>query len=102
MCLERATIAGRQGASEDQKFVAKPTQLNMNLFLADGIYLFQFKRTQKDDIESSFKSNKKLGCILSSICTPTFYSISKALNAVLLGAIELEEVLTRSEPYLSS
>jgi hypothetical protein len=31
------TIAGRQGAREDQKFVAKPTQLNMNLFLANGI-----------------------------------------------------------------
>jgi hypothetical protein len=25
LCLERATIADRQGASEDQKFVAKPT-----------------------------------------------------------------------------
>ena len=37
LCLERATIAGRQGASEDQKFVAKPSQLNMNLFLANGI-----------------------------------------------------------------
>jgi hypothetical protein len=35
--LERATIADRQGASEDQKFVSKPTQLNMNLFLANGI-----------------------------------------------------------------
>ncbi len=39
MCLERAAIADRQGASEDQKFVAKPTQLNMNLFLANGINL---------------------------------------------------------------
>jgi hypothetical protein len=28
LCLERATIAGRQGASEDQKFVAKLTQHN--------------------------------------------------------------------------
>jgi O-6-methylguanine DNA methyltransferase len=37
LCLERATIADRQGANEDQKFVAKPTQLNMNLFLANGI-----------------------------------------------------------------
>jgi hypothetical protein len=36
-CLERVTIADRQGAREDQKFVAKPTQLNMNLFLANGI-----------------------------------------------------------------
>ena len=35
--LDLSTIAGRQGASEDQKFVAKPTQLNMNLFFADGI-----------------------------------------------------------------
>jgi len=32
LCLERATIADRQGASEDLKFVAKPTQSNMNLF----------------------------------------------------------------------
>ena len=37
MCLERATIAEWQGASEDQKFVAKLTQSNMNLFLANGI-----------------------------------------------------------------
>ena len=35
--LERATIAKRQGASEDQKFVAKPTRSNMTLFLANGI-----------------------------------------------------------------
>ena len=39
LCLERATIAGRQGASEDQEFVAKPTQLNVNLFLTNGIIL---------------------------------------------------------------
>ena len=37
MCLEQATIAEGQGASEDQKFFAKTTQLNMNLFLANGI-----------------------------------------------------------------
>ena len=37
MCLERATIADRQGASEDQKFAAKPTKLNMTLFLANGV-----------------------------------------------------------------
>jgi hypothetical protein len=37
LCLERATIAGRQGASEDRKIVAQPTQLNMNCFLANGI-----------------------------------------------------------------
>ena len=37
MCLERATIADRQGASEDQKFVAQPTQSNMNLFITIGI-----------------------------------------------------------------
>jgi hypothetical protein len=37
LCLEQATIADRQGTSEDQKFIAKPTQLNMNLFLANGI-----------------------------------------------------------------
>ncbi len=37
MCLGQATIADRQGTSEDQKFVAKPTQLNMNLFLTNGI-----------------------------------------------------------------
>ncbi len=39
--LERATIADRQGASEDQKFVAKPTQLNINLFLTNGIITVQ-------------------------------------------------------------
>ena len=61
LCLQRATIAewlrtptnspadrlpGKQvnevnlpegGASEDQKFVAKPTQSNMTLFFANGI-----------------------------------------------------------------
>ena len=37
MCLERATIAEWQGASEDQKFVAKPTRLNMTLFFVNGI-----------------------------------------------------------------
>ena len=37
MCLERATIASGQGTSEDQKFVLKPPQLNMNLFFANGI-----------------------------------------------------------------
>ena len=37
LCLERATIVEWQGASEDQKFVAKPTQSNMTLFFANGI-----------------------------------------------------------------
>ena len=37
LCLERATIAEWQGASEDQKFVAKPTRLNMTLFFSNGI-----------------------------------------------------------------
>ena len=37
--LERATIAEWQGASEDQKFVAKPTQSNMTLFFTNGITL---------------------------------------------------------------
>ena len=37
LCLERAAIAEWQGASEDQKFVAKPTQSNMTLFFANGI-----------------------------------------------------------------
>ena len=37
LCLERATIAGRQGASEEQKFVAELTQHNSNLFLINGI-----------------------------------------------------------------
>ncbi|HSX12830.1 MAG TPA: hypothetical protein VLE96_00195, partial [Chlamydiales bacterium] len=36
-CLERATIAGRQGASEDKKFAASLTQLNMTLFIVFGI-----------------------------------------------------------------
>jgi hypothetical protein len=44
LCLERATIADRQGASEDQKFVAKSTQLNMNLFFANSISMFRLKR----------------------------------------------------------
>ncbi|MCP5508929.1 MAG: hypothetical protein H7A39_00740 [Chlamydiales bacterium] len=35
--LERAVIAGWQGASEDQKFAAKPTQSNMNLFFINDI-----------------------------------------------------------------
>jgi hypothetical protein len=52
LCLERATIAEWQGASEDQKFVAKPTQLNMNLFLANGIKLCHHKMllSQKDHV----------------------------------------------------
>ena len=37
LCLEDATIAEGQGASEDRKFVAKPTQSNMTLFFANGI-----------------------------------------------------------------
>jgi hypothetical protein len=37
LCLERATIANRQGAIEDQRFVAKPTQSNMNLFFTNGM-----------------------------------------------------------------
>jgi hypothetical protein len=49
LCLEQATIAEWQGASEDQKFVAKPTRLNMNLFFANGIIPFirnnVYKRT---------------------------------------------------------
>ena len=59
------------------------------------IYPFRFKRTQKDDIESSLQSNKKSGLILSSILTPIFYSIVEALNAVLLGAIEPERVYSQ-------
>jgi phosphoribosyl 1,2-cyclic phosphodiesterase len=51
-------------------------------------------RTQKDGIESSFKSNKKSGLILNSILTPIFCSISKALNVVFLGAIQPERVYT--------
>ena len=38
LCLERATIAEWQGASEDQKFVAKPTQSNITLFFANTIW----------------------------------------------------------------
>jgi hypothetical protein len=56
------------------------------------IYPFHLNRTQKDRIESSFKSKKKSGFILSSIWTPIFCSISKALNVVLLGAIQPERV----------
>ena len=41
LCLERATIASGQGTSEDQKFVLKPPQLNMNLFFANGITFFK-------------------------------------------------------------
>jgi hypothetical protein len=37
LCLERATIAEWQGTSEDQKDAAKPTELNMNLFLTIGV-----------------------------------------------------------------
>ena len=36
MRLERVTIAEWQGASEGEKFVAKPTQLNMSLFSTIG------------------------------------------------------------------
>jgi hypothetical protein len=39
--LERATIAYRQGASEDQNFVAKPTQSAMNFFVGIGISRLQ-------------------------------------------------------------
>ena len=37
LCLEQETIAEWQGAREDQKFVATPTQSNMNLFVGSGI-----------------------------------------------------------------
>jgi len=37
LVLERATIAKGQAASEDQKFVAKPTQSNMALFFTSGM-----------------------------------------------------------------
>ena len=40
--LERAAIAQRQDSSEKQKFVARPTRLNRNLFFANGI-TFQIK-----------------------------------------------------------
>ncbi len=39
-CLERATIALGQGASEDKKFAASLTQLNMTLFIVFGIMTF--------------------------------------------------------------
>ena len=41
MCLERATIAVGQGASENEKFAAKPTRLNMKLFPVFGIILIE-------------------------------------------------------------
>ncbi len=58
----------------------------------ERVYRFLLKGTQKDHIESSLKSNKKSGLILNSLLTPIFYSISEALNAVFLGAFEVEPV----------
>jgi len=37
-CLERATIAGRQGASEDQKLAAKPTLPKFQISTRTSIY----------------------------------------------------------------
>ncbi len=46
MCLERATIAGMYGASENQKFVAEPTQHNSHLFLINGISIKKIRRKE--------------------------------------------------------
>jgi len=37
-CLEQATIVRAQGASEDKKFAAKPTQPDSNFSNTFGIY----------------------------------------------------------------
>ena len=64
----------------------------VNKKISLSLYSFRFKRTQKDCIESSLQSKKKSGSILNSILTPIFYSIVEALNAVFLGALEMERV----------
>jgi hypothetical protein len=61
---ERAIIAGRQGASENENFEEKPTQSKTDPSGCFDIYPFRFKRTQKDHIESSLQSKKKSGFIL--------------------------------------
>jgi len=61
LCLERATIAEWQGASEDQKFVAKPTQSNMILFFANGIistFVYYPQQRRRKFAKNSQKSDE--------------------------------------------
>ena len=88
--LERVTIVGVQGTSEDKKFAAKPTRGNSNLVVVFGITilicLFSIICLQATETEYQFKGNHFLASYMK--CDHDALIDLPALREAMLSAAE--------------